>query len=92
MIERVLDINKDAVMIIKSTIPVVIRKKLARNIKRKILSFHQNFYRGKLYDNLYPSRIIVGEKRTRLDQGLLIEGAKERYTRIIDKFNGSRSN
>ena len=68
VIERVLAVNPQAVMVIKSTIPVGYTKE----IKEK---YHTE---GKaLYDNLYPSRIVVGEESARAEKfvDLLKEGA-----------------
>ena len=67
VIDLVLDVNPDAVMVIKSTIPVGYCRSLyvkyaARGVKRLNLLFSPEFLRESkaLYDNLYPSRIIVG--------------------------------
>ena len=67
VIDLVLDVNSDAVMVIKSTIPVGYCRSLyvkyaARGVKRLNLLFSPEFLRESkaLYDNLYPSRIIVG--------------------------------
>ena len=67
VIDLVLDVNPDAVMVIKSTIPVGYCRSLyvkyaARGVKRFNLLFSPEFLRESkaLYDNLYPSRIIVG--------------------------------
>lgn len=67
VIDLVLEVNPDAVMIIKSTIPVgycrsLYMKYAAKGVKKFNLLFSPEFLRESkaLYDNLYPSRIIVG--------------------------------
>ena len=92
-IEQAMRVNKDAVIVIKSTVPVGYTESVREKYNNKNIIFSPEFLReGRaLYDNLYPSRIIVGSpeddeevrKKAVIFANLLAEGAIKKDIDIL---------
>lgn len=93
VIEKVLEMNSRAIIVIKSTVPVGYTERLIEKYSKHSFLFSPEFLREghALYDNLYPSRIVVGapkgnkllHEKAQEFSGLLEEGAKKEEIAIL---------
>ncbi|WMY96165.1 MAG: nucleotide sugar dehydrogenase [Arsenophonus sp.] len=87
IIDDIYNLNPNATIIIKSTVPIGFTTRIKKEKKNKNIIFSPEFSReGKaLYDNLYPSRIVIGEdsKKAKIFAELLLKGAYKKDITVL---------
>ena len=87
VIRTVMDVNTNATIVVKSTVPVGFVERVRADLDTQQVIFSPEFLReGRaLYDNLHPSRIIVGERseRAKIFADLLLEGAVKKDVEVL---------
>ena len=87
IIKEVLEVNSSATIVIKSTVPIGYTRKIQEKFNYKNILFSPEFLRegSALYDNLNPSRIIVGGKSKKAKEfaNLLVEGAEKKSINVL---------
>ena len=87
VIRDAMSINPDSIMVIKSTVPVGYTASLKEKLKFNNILFSPEFLRegSALHDNLYPSRVIIGEQsqRARIVANLLLKGAMKEQIDVL---------
>lgn len=83
VISQVLEVNSNAIIVIKSTVPVGFTKQMREKFQTERIMFSPEFLREgcALYDNLYPSRIIVGTMMNNLE----MVGKAEAFAHLLEK-------
>ena len=86
VVELVLEVNPEAVMVVKSTVPVGYADSLCERYPKGRFLFSPEFLREghALYDNLHPSRIVVGVPKAHPEQELLHDAA-ERFASLLEE-------
>ena len=86
VVELVMEVNPSAVMVVKSTVPVGYADSLCEKYPGGRFLFSPEFLREghALYDNLHPSRIVVGVPKAHPEQGLLREAA-ETFAKLLEE-------
>lgn len=93
-IEKIIQVNSDATIIIKSTIPIGYTNEIRKRYSKNNIIFSPEFLReGKaLYDNLYPSRIIIGDKSSEAKEfGELLKNSSLKKDVVVKYMDSSEA-